>query len=78
MPKKPKKPVEPKTKLGRVMIEVDLLQKELAPKTGIALSTISEIVSGKLKHYRLDTLYKICRATGKTPNDILDYENEIR
>lgn len=75
---KKKEPVEPKTKLARVMIELDLQQKELAPKAGTALSTISEIQNGKLKYYRLDTLYRICRATGKTPNDILDYEDEIK
>jgi DNA-binding Xre family transcriptional regulator len=76
--KKENKPVEIKTKLGHVLVEVNLLQKELAPKAGLALSTTSEIVSGKLKDYRLSTLYKICKATGKTPNDILDYENEIK
>lgn len=76
--KKEKAPIVPKTKLGRVLIEVDLQQQELAVREKIAKSTISEIVSGKLKYYRLDTLYKICRATGKTPNDILDYESEIK
>ena len=74
----PKKPVEPKTKFGRVLIEVDLQQQEIAKKENIALSSVSEIASGKQKDYRLSTLYKLCRATGKTPNDILDYENEIK
>lgn len=69
---------EPKTKLARVLIEVDLQQKEVAKKAGLAFSSVSEITSGRLKDYRLSTLYKICRVTGKTPNDILDYENEIK
>ena len=66
------------TKLKKVMDKENINQSELARRTRLARSAINEIVGGVLKNYRLSTLYEICKATGKTPNDILDYENEIK
>lgn len=57
-----------------MLTEIGMTQMELSKKTKLAYSTINEIVSGKLTSYQTSTLFKICRATGKTPNDILDYE----
>jgi len=66
------------TKLKKVMTDGGLSQSELKRSTGLAMSTINEIANGVLTNYNLKTLYKICKATGKTPNDILNYENEIK
>ncbi len=66
------------TKLKKVMDDLKMNQPKLRKMTGLALSTVNEIRNGVLINYSLTTLYKLCKATGKTPNDILDYEKEIK
>lgn len=65
------------TKLKRVLNEIGMSQYELCKKTGLAWSSTNEIVAGKIQSYQLNTLFKICKAIGKTPNDILDYEQHM-
>ena len=67
-----------RTKLERVLAEKGILQKELHQETGIALSSISEMVSGLVWNYKPSALYEICRVTRTTPNDILDYEERVK
>ena len=64
--------------MKKIMADSGINQPELRRRTGLAMSTINEIANGVLKNYSLITLYKICKATGKTPNDILDYEMEAK
>lgn len=66
------------TKLKKIIADEGLSQSELKRRTGLALSSVNEIANGVLTNYSLKTLYKICKATGKTPNDVLDYEDEIK
>jgi DNA-binding Xre family transcriptional regulator len=68
--------INPEPKLKRIMRESNINQVELKKMTGLALSTINEIANGVLQNYNLITLYKICKALDKTPNDILPFEKE--
>ncbi len=45
-------------------------QAELAQKSGLSKTTISNLESGRLKRIELDTIAKLCLALGCTPNDI--------
>jgi DNA-binding Xre family transcriptional regulator len=72
------------TKLKRLMKLNGLTQNDLAhlinnqnPDLTISNNTISTISSGKVDDYKISTLYRLCKALGVTPNDILDYENNI-
>ena len=71
-------PEDKQTKLKKLLTEKDVSQKELGKRTGLALSTISEIVSGKLQYYQTSTLFKICRALSVSPDKVLDFEERIR
>jgi DNA-binding Xre family transcriptional regulator len=69
---------EPKTKLGRILLENDMEQLDLYKliiyKTGktIGVDRISHIVSGKKKNYTIQTAKTICEALGITLNDLVD------
>lgn len=69
---------EPKTKLGRILLDNDMEQLDLYKliiyKTGktIGVDRISHIVSGKKKNYTIQTAKTICEALGITLNDLVD------
>lgn len=69
---------EPKTKLGRILLENEMEQLDLYKliiyKTGktIGVDRISHIVSGKKKNYTIQTAKTICEALGITLNDLVD------
>lgn len=73
-----RKKQEPKTKLGRILLENDMEQLDLYKliiyKTGktIGVDRISQIVSGKKKNYTIQTAKTICEALGITLNDLVD------
>lgn len=73
-----RKKQEPKTKLGRILLENDMeqldLHKLIIYKTGktIGVDRISHIVSGKKKNYTIQTAKTICEALGITLNDLVD------
>lgn len=73
-----RKKQEPKTKLGRILLENDMEQLDLYKliiyKTGktIGVDRISHIVSGKKKNYTIQTAKTICEALGITLNDLVD------
>lgn len=64
------------TKLKTIMAKQAVNQPEMRKRTGLALSSINEAMNGVLQNYNLNTLYKYCKALGKTPNDILDFEEK--
>lgn len=47
------------------------------PDEPISPDAVSRIVSGKRKYYSTPTLFRICGALGVTPNQVLEYEDEI-
>jgi len=73
-----RKKQEPKTKLGRILLENNMEQLDLYKliiyKTGktIGVDRISHIVSGKKKNYTIQTAKTICEALGITLNDLVD------
>ena len=73
-----RKKQEPKTKLGKILLDNDMEQLDLYKliiyKTGktIGVDRISHIVSGKKKNYTIQTAKTICKALGITLNDLVD------
>ena len=66
----------PITKIGRLLMEREISQLEFGNMAGMALSSISEITSGKIVP-NTPTVFKFCKILKVTPNDILDYEEKI-
>lgn len=66
------------TKLQRILNERGMSQVNLYSlikekcNTPIGLDRISNIASGKLKNYNVNTLLKLCIALDCTPNDIVE------
>lgn len=54
----------------------DLIESKY-PDEPISPDAVSRIVSGRRQHYSTNTLYRICGALNVTPNQVLDYEDEI-
>ena len=53
------------------------LIKKKYPDEPISPDALSRIVSGKRQYYSTTTLFRICGALNVTPNQVLDYEEEI-
>ncbi len=47
------------------------------PENPVSADALSRIVNGFRTDYKLSTLYRICKATNLTPNEVLDYEDEV-
>ncbi len=58
-------------KVNKVLEEKNLTPYWLGKKTGIAQNNIHKICNGETSTIRFDTLEKICKTLGCTPNDIL-------
>jgi DNA-binding Xre family transcriptional regulator len=72
------------TKIHLILEKRGLTRKDLFnliakkyPDEPISPDAVSRIVSGKRKYYSTPTLFRICGALGVTPNQVLDYEDEI-
>lgn len=48
------------------------------PNTPMSKDHLSCIISGKRKSFTTTTLYKMCAILQLKPNDILDYEEEVK
>jgi DNA-binding Xre family transcriptional regulator len=73
------------TKIHLILEKRGITRKELYnliaekyPDEPISPDAISRIVSGRRKYYSTTTLYRICGALNLTPNQVLDYEKEIK
>ncbi len=62
-----------RSKLKVVLADRDVYQQELSKRTGIRLPTISDICTGKVKHYPLTAMDAICRELRCQPGDLLEY-----
>ena len=69
-----KRYVEPKERLIEMMSILDLKQTDIAEKTGIPKSAISQYVSGK-RLPRIDKIAIIANAYGLNPTWLLGYNN---
>lgn len=63
-----------KIKLRVLLAEHEMTQKELAEKTGIRVTTISDMCNNKSKHIPLDTLDILCNFFDCDITDILKHE----
>ena len=54
----------------------EMMQKELAEKTGIRPPTVSAICTSSIRHLPVDALEKICVVLQCQPGDILEYVPE--
>jgi len=60
-------------KLKVMLAERNMSQRDLHKATGIRLSTINDIATGKTRSMPIETLDKLCTVLDCTPNDILRY-----
>ncbi len=63
-------------KLGHVLLDRGMTLTRLSEKTGIALNNLSIMKTNKAKAIRLSTLNLICRETGATPGELLEFVPE--
>jgi DNA-binding Xre family transcriptional regulator len=69
-----------RTKLEALLTRKKITQAQLFSrikstyKIAVPKYLISRIVSGTQPNFHINTLYKICRTLGVSPNDVLDYE----
>lgn len=63
-------------KLNQAIADQDTNQSKLARQTGVAQTTISDILSGKKKNLRIDHVWPIARALGLPLEFLLDDEQE--
>jgi len=74
----PKKVLEPKTKLQKLLMDMGISQTDLyyliEYKTGktIGMDRICKIVNGKQTNYNISTAKTIAETIGVTLNDIID------
>ena len=81
-----RKPKDAKnTKLKQIMVSKGMTLKDLEakvvkkhPESPISRDSLSKIINGKRDDYMLSTLFRICDALNVTPNDILDYDGNIK
>lgn len=89
-PKKKKRVGRPsithqQTKINTLLTKLNLTRKDLFqaiaqkyPDEPVSADAISRIVSGERLHYSTYTLLRICGALKVSPNDILDWEEEVQ
>lgn len=58
-------------KLWKLLIDKDMKNKDLEQAAGISNYVISKMKRGE--NITVDTVGKICRALGCTPNDIMEF-----
>lgn len=61
----------------RLRTSQGITQNELARKSGVKQSVISDIENGKTSFPRVDTLSKIATALGCTVDDLLDKQDAV-
>jgi len=62
-----------RSKLKVVLADRDVSQQELSKRTGIRLPTVSDICTGKVKHFPMKAMDTICRELRCQPGDLLEY-----
>ena len=52
--------------------------KELYPNHPLSRQQLHAVKNGQVSNFKLLTLYRIMNATGLTPNDLLDWEKQVK
>lgn len=66
-------------RLGDIMRERNLSNKEVVELTGVSRNTITSLAANATKRIDYDTLEGLCRGLGVKPGDLIEYiedENE--
>ena len=62
--------------LDRMLWERHMKLSELSEETGISMTNLSLLKTGKGRAIRFTTLNKLCRVLDCLPGDILDYQTD--
>ena len=62
-----------RSKLKVVLADRGVGQQDLSKRTGVRLPTISDICTGKVKHFPLTAMDAICKELKCQPGDLLEY-----
>ena len=65
-----------KIRLAEVMIEKQVSLTELANRTGVTMSNLSNIKRGKIRLVRFSTLEAICKSLDCQPGNLFEHTNE--
>lgn len=65
-----------KNRFAVLMAERGLKVRDVHEMTGISRSTLTNLRDNKTKMIRMDTINKLCKLFGITPNDFFVYEKE--
>ncbi|SCW27259.1 putative transcriptional regulator [Paenibacillus tianmuensis] len=60
-------------KLGDIMKQRGLSNKEVVELTGVSRNTITSLAANATKRIDYDTLEGLCRGLGITPGDLIEY-----
>lgn len=63
-------------RLGEIMSERGLGNKEVVELTGVSRNTITSLAANATKRIDYDTLEGLCRGLKLTPGDIIEYKPE--
>lgn len=60
-------------RLGEIMKERGLSNKEVVELTGVSRNTITSLAANATKRVDYDTLEGLCRGLGVTPGELIEY-----
>ncbi|MDQ0493998.1 MULTISPECIES: helix-turn-helix domain-containing protein [Paenibacillus] len=66
-------PLRIRCRLGDIMRERGLQNKDVVDLTGVSRNTITSLAGNATKRIDYDTLGALCRGLGVTPGDLLEY-----
>ncbi|WP_226001615.1 helix-turn-helix domain-containing protein [Paenibacillus sp. BJ-4] len=66
-------PLSIRCRLGDIMRERGLQNKDVVDLTGVSRNTITSLAGNATKRIDYDTLGALCRGLGVTPGDLLEY-----
>lgn len=66
-------PLSIRCRLGDIMRERSLQNKDVVELTGVSRNTITSLAGNATKRIDYDTLGALCRGLGVTPGDLLEY-----
>ena len=66
-------PLSIRCRLGDIMRERGLQNKDVVDLTGVSRNTITSLAGNATKRIDYDTLGALCRGLGLTPGDLLEY-----
>ncbi|MCM3175928.1 helix-turn-helix domain-containing protein [Paenibacillus sp. MER 99-2] len=60
-------------RLGEIMAERKLMNKDVVALTGVSRNTITSLAANATKRIDYDTLGALCKGLGVYPGDIIEY-----